>query len=246
MKFDSRHFKFKMKSRRFKISVWQKYYSLKKKKPAELSEYDKFWMRQLRAKLKVNEIKLIGTHVPSKVTTEWTVNKDLNKEKLNRKEYLSKLLLKVQDKRKSALKPVQVTKHFEGANYVTVGGIFEKANSITPMSQFLTTNNPLAAKRPRHKNKNYIGIELEFNTIANGPGQNQIANALKAAGLAKYVDVGTDGSCGWEVRVLLIEDEFEPVLKQILTCISGMGFTCDHRCGTHVHFDMRNRDVATV
>jgi hypothetical protein len=242
MKYSSKHFKFKTKSRRFKLSVWKKYYDLKKKKPAELSEYDKFWMRQLRAKLKVSEIKLIGTHVPSGVVTEWTVKKEVK----NRKEYLFKLLMKVQDKRKSARKVTTINEYFEGAHYNTVGGVFTKADSIKPLSQFLTTNNPMAPKRPRHKNKNYIGIELEFNQINGGPGQNQIANTLKAAGLAKYVDVTTDGSCGWEVRVLLLEEDFETTLKSILACISGMGFTCNSDCGTHVHFDMRNRDVKLV
>jgi hypothetical protein len=233
-----------MKSIRFTASVWKKYYDLKKKKPAELTEYDKFWIRQLRSRLKVNQLKLTGTHLPSQVKTEWTIKSN---KKINRNEYLSKLLVKVQDKRKGLLKPVKVTKHFEGAAYELVGGVFEKAATIKPMGQFLTTNNPMAPKRPRHKNKNYIGIEIEFNHHPDEDiSQEQIAKELKAAGLAKYVDVTTDGSCGWEVRVLLLEDEFEATLKQILSVINGMGFPCDKTCGTHVHFDMRNRDVKIV
>lgn len=246
MKYDARHFKFKMKSRRFKLTVWQKYYSLKKKKAAELTEYDKFWMRNLRAQLKVNQVKLIATHVPTQTETEWTIKKDLNKEKLNKKEYLNKLLLKVKEKRQNALKPKLSSKHFEGAAYTTIGGVFQKGDSIKPLGQFLTTNNPMAPKRPRYKNKNYIGIELEFNAFRGGPGQADIGKKLKEAGLAKYVDVTTDASCGWEVRVLLLEDEFEPILKQILSVIMGMGFSSNDQCGTHVHFDMRNRDVKIV
>jgi hypothetical protein len=132
MKYNSKHFKFKTKSRRFKLPVWKKYYDLKKKKPKDLTEYDKFWIRQLRAKLKVNEVKIVGVHVPSKVTTEWTVKRDVSKPKMNRKEYLSKLLTKVQDKRKSSTKVIVDNKHFDGANYTTVGGVFQKIDSIKP------------------------------------------------------------------------------------------------------------------
>ena len=246
MKYNSKHFKFMVKIPRHKLAVWQKYYALKAKKTAELTEYDKYWIRQLRASLKIHKTKLIGIHVPSKIQTEWTVKKNLLKEKLNHKEYVSKLLMKVKDKRRSLIKTKVETKHFEGANYRMVGGVMEKPNTIKPLGKFLTTNNPLAIKRPRHKNKNYIGIELEFNAIAGGPNQAQIAQKLKDAGLAKYVDVTTDASCGWEVRVLLLEDEFTDTLKQILSVIYGMGFRADTNCGTHVHMDMRNRDVNVV
>lgn len=243
MKYNSRHFKFKIKSRRFKLAVWKKYYDLKKKK--KLSEFDKFWMRQLRAQLKTNQFKLVGIHTPTKIETEWTIKKDLSKEKLDKKSYLNKLVMKVQEKRKSLKKQMIVSKAFEGATYHTVGGVFEAGGTINPLGQFLTTNNPMAPKKPRHKNKNYIGIELEFNQLA-GVSQATIAKKLKDAGLARYVDVTTDGSCGWEVRVLLLEEEFEPILCKILDVLNGMGFQTDDRCGTHVHFDMRNRDVKVV
>ncbi len=246
MKYNPKHFKFKTTYSRVKLSVWKKYYALKAKKPSELTEYDKFYIRQLRVILKEPKMILRGNHIPSQVETKWTIKKDLTKEKFNKKEYFSKLLMKVKDKRQALTMPKVETKYFEGANYRTIGGVMEKANTINPLGQFLTTNNPLAAKVPRHKNKNYIGIELEFNALPAGPNQAQIAQKLKDAGLAKYVDVTTDASCGWEVRVLLLEDEFEPALKQILSVICGMGFKVSQDCGTHVHFDMRNRDVKVV
>lgn len=243
MKFHAKHFKFHTKSRRFKMSVWKKYFDLKKK--TKLTEFDKFWIRQLRAQLKTNQFKLVGIHVPTKTQTEWTLKKDLSKEKINRKEYLNGLLMKVKENRK-ALKQIKKTaKVFEGARYNTIGNVFEVPNQINPLSAQLTINDPYAQKVPRRKDKNYIGIELEFNQIA-GVGQDQIAGALKNAGLARYVDVATDGSCGWEVRVLLTEDDFVAPLTKIMSVLHGMGFPTNEKCGTHVHFDMRNRDIKVV
>jgi len=98
MKFVSTHFKFDIKSRRFTKSVWEKYYSLKKQKA--LSEKDKHWIKQMRASLKINQFKLIGTHVPSKTTEEWVVKKDLTKEKFSKLTNIKSLLNSVKEKRK--------------------------------------------------------------------------------------------------------------------------------------------------
>jgi hypothetical protein len=136
-------------------------------------------------------------------------------------------------------------KHFDGASYGVIGGVLDKPNNINEIGKKTTTNDPYAHKIPRHKNKNYIGIELEFNQI-NGVSQEAIANKLKDAGVARYINVTTDGSCGWEVRVLLPEDNYIEPLTKIIKVIKDMGHLADHRCGAHVHFDMRNRDVKMV
>jgi hypothetical protein len=249
MKFNARDFKFETKARRFKKSVWEKYYSLKKKNVKDLSEFDKFWVKQLRAQIKIDQFKLVGTHLPTKISTEWTIKKDSTKKKIDKTEYLQKVLAKVKEKRESLKKYKTTAKNFEGANYTTIGGIFDKPGQITPLASHLTCNNPLAPKKPRRKDKNYIGVELEFNMLDAAHQSSEraaIADALKAAGLAKYVDVTTDGSCGWEVRVLLLEDEFEDTLTKILNVLNGFGFKTNDQCGTHVHLDMRNRDVNVV
>ncbi len=244
MKINPKHFKFDVKSRRFKASVWAKYYELKKKKA--LTEPDKYWMRQMRASLKTNQFKLVGTHVPTKTSHEWTVKKDLSKERMLTRDYITNLIDAVQLGRKNLKLPKVVNRHFDGANYATIGGVFSRKGIVLSLGQYLTTNDPMSQKKPRHATKNYIGIELEFNKIPNGPKDRDIAAKLKDAGLARYVDVGEDGSCGWEVRVLLLESEFEPILTKILAVLTSMGFNVDNRCGTHVHIDMRNRDVRSV
>ncbi len=243
MRFNPLHFKFETKFRRFKESVWKKYYSLHRKK--KLSDYDKFWMRSFRADLKNKRFKLMGHHLPTNTKIEWVIQKDLTKEKLNKKEHVSALMAKVKEKRVNTREPKKTSKSFDGAGYHTIGGVFERPNTIIPLGERLTSNNPLATKTPRHKNKNYIGIELEFNTLP-GSSRAKIADALKAAGLARYVDVTEDGSCGWEVRVLLLEDDFASNLTKICNVLAGMGFKTNEKCGTHVHFDMRNRDVSVV
>ena len=72
------------------------------------------------------------------------------------------------------------------------GVFFEKAGQIIPLANSLTCNNPMAPKKPRRKDKNYIGIELEFNILDSDNQTHErekIASAFKTAGLAKYVDV---------------------------------------------------------
>ncbi len=241
MKYNSKHFKFRIKSRVFKSTVWAKYYELKKK--AALTDQDKYWIKQFRSQINTNQFKLIGTHIPTNTTSEWVIKKDLSKEKIPKKHYLDALISAVSAKRVSQKTINSTAKTYEGASYITVGGVFTKPASIAPLAHFLTTNDPMACKKPKHANKNYIGIELEFNKILNGPKAIEIGAKLKLAGLAKYVDVGEDGSCGWEVRVLLLESEFELILNKILAVLTGMGFTTNAQCGTHVHLDMRSRDV---
>jgi hypothetical protein len=246
MKFNSRHFEFTIKSRRFKKPVWEKYYSLKKKK--ELTDFDKFWMKQFRAQIKINQLRLYGTHLPTNTAMDWAIKKDASEKKINKKEYLNQLLNKIKNDRTLRKLPKRETKVFEGAKYEVVGHVFEKPGQINPLAANLTINNPMAVKKPRRKD-NYIGIELEFNVLDRdnqNKEQKKIAEALKGAGLAKYVDVTTDSSCGWEVRVLVLEKEVEIQLPKILTVLNSFGFQTNEKCGTHVHFDMRNRDVKRV
>src|SRR5438445_741336 len=122
-------------------------------------------------------------------------------------------------------------KKFDGASYETIGGVFIKPNLIKEIGTRCTTNDPFVAKSPRKPRANYIGVELEFNPIPN-QSTTTIATALKNAGLARYVHVGEDGSCGgvgtglrgFEVRVLLEETNFIETLGKVCQVIKGLGF----------------------
>lgn len=239
MKLMYRQFQFVIKPRRFVSTIWQKYYAVKQKtKKEKLSDNDKFYLRQVRAAFKVQELEVTIEHRPTKVKLT-TIVKDM---KFNRKDLMNKLLAKVKTARADVRKPKTEIKDFDGAAYKIVGGVMEKGGTINEIAKRTTTNDPYSHKKPRHKNKNYIGVEVEFNQIRE-VGQDQIAAALKTAGLARYINVTTDGSCGWEVRVLLPEDDFAEPLTKIMKVIKDLGHGTDHRCGAHVHFDMRNRDV---
>lgn len=240
-------FKFVRKSRRLTKPLWVKYYQVKQKE--KLTEDDKFFIRQTRAYLKNIDIQVWAIHIPTRTvidqiydTAKWDRTKKI---KIPYKDLMNRVLIEVKNKRSAQRIVKKETKMFDGAYYNVVGGIMEKPNLINEIAKKTTSNDPFAHKKPRHNKKNYIGVELEFNQIGN-VSQVDIADALKIAGLARYVNVTTDGSCGWEVRVLLPEDDFIEPITKIMKVITDLGHGADHRCGTHVHFDMRNRDHKLV
>lgn len=249
MKLVFRQFAFKIKSRRLQEKIWTKYYSLKKKTKEQLTDNDKFFIRQTRAYLKNVDVEVWVYHKPTKTLIKQVYSNFLldqkTKIKIPYKDLMNRVLNEVKSKRLALKKDKVVKKQFDGAYYDVVGGVLNKPNWINEIGKNTTTNDPFAHKKPRHVKKNYIGIELEFNTI-NNVNQQMIADSLKGAGLARYVNVTTDGSCGWEVRVLLAEDDFIEPLTKIMKVIKDLGHGTDQRCGTHVHFDMRNRDVKLV
>lgn len=254
MKLLSNQFKFVTRSRRLMQKMWIKYYSLKKKidNKEQLTDDDKYFMRQFRAANKTHALKVEIIHKPTKISIDTIINhvpsdskKEDKKLKIPYKKMMNDLLKKVQEERKKKKVVEYKSKYFEGATYKTVGGVMEKPQLINDIGKKTTMNDPFSNKQPRMKHKNYIGVELEFNTIPNVSQQN-IATALTDAKLAKYVNVTSDSSCGWEVRVLLPEDDFVEPLTKIMTVIKSLGHTADNRCGAHVHFDMRNRDIKVV
>ncbi len=252
MKFKFNQFKFVIKSRRLNSKAWIKYYDLKKKtdKKEKLTDIDKFFIRQFRAAIKPHELKVIAIHKPTKVMLETIINSvssdaEGKKFKIPYKKMMNDLVKKIQDERKKKVLVSPTNKYFEGAAYKTIGGVMENSKLINEIGKKTTMNDPFAIKVPRMKHKNYIGIELEFN-IVGSITQQMIADALIAAKLAKYTNVTQDSSCGWEVRVLLPETDFIEPLTKIMNVIKDLGHGADHRCGAHVHFDMRNRDIKLV
>jgi hypothetical protein len=252
MKLFFNQFKFVTKSRRLNSKTWAKYYDLKKKlaRKEPITDQDKFFMRHFRAALKPQELKVIATHKSTNVASETilsSVTADAASKKFSvpYKQIMTDLLKKVRDERKKKTFLNTQSKQFEGAQYKTIGGVMEKPKLINEIAKRTTMNDPYSTKQPRMKSKNYIGIELEFNQRI-GVDQRMIADALSKAKLAKYVSVTTDSSCGWEVRVLVSEDDFIEPLTKIMEVLKDLGHSADTRCGAHVHFDMRNRDIKLV
>lgn len=239
-----RHFLWQVIFRRANRAGWEKYYERLQKPVKDRTESDKLFIQQFRLQSQKIEYRIVVTHRFSRVKYDVIVSK---LDKAKRQEIMKKMQQMVQAHRKNATTLRKETRTFDGAKYTRIGGIMETANSINGLAKMLTTNDPMKTKTPRAVNKNYLGIELEFNdTNPNGYGLREIAAKLKEQGLARYVHVGTDISCGFEVRVLLEEDGFEAPLKKIMDTLVSMGFTAEHNCGTHVHLDMRSRNVKQV
>lgn len=242
LKFCAKHFRFIVKPIRLVPKIWKEYYALAGK--PKLSEKETFHLKQIRLNMRKLQYEVTGEHLPSGHKQTWTIKKD----KVDKKDLIKKLLADITKKRSDSKRINKISKSFEGANFHMVGGVFEKTGLINEIAKNTKIHDPYIDKKPRRKDKNYIGIEIEFNALSSSTQDQRrlVGEALRKKGLSRYVDVTTDGSCGYEVRVLLSEDDFEKQLTGILNTIKELGFPCDSRCGTHVHFDMRNRDVKTV
>ncbi len=246
MKFKSRDFNLNVWHRRFDLTGWKDYYTRvakAKKEGKAISDMDKFFLKQFRTMMRTPSFEVAVKHKKSGHGETILVDNP----KLDRKAIITSVISKIQETRKERKTIKSEAKNVGGLPYQTVGGVFTKPGVIQNMVDDPHWNDPNTSKTPRSKSINYIGVELEFNEENEfDHGIQDIIDNIKAAGLGRYCNVGTDGSCGFEVRVLLPEDRFESILTQVLDVINEMGFSADATCGTHVHIDMRNRDVKAV
>jgi len=249
-KYNLSNFRFETTPQRLKQVILDEYETAKAKKKKD--DFDKMFIQTVRQKMKQIRLKLTVTHIPSKIHKSWVI--ETEESAIDKLKYMKEVLELVRITRDSKKREIKrVMRRFDGAAYELIGGVFTKSNLINEIGTRVTSNDPFIAKVPRKPKAHYIGVELEFNPI---PGQNTktIGAALKAAGLARYVHVGEDGSCGgfdqngqrlrgFEVRVLLEEQNFMENLLAVCSVLKKLGFKTDPSCGTHVHLDMRNRDV---
>lgn len=239
MRFKYKDFSFRIFPHRFPLEAWQAYYSIKNSNPHIRSDYNKMWLKLVRSKFRESNYKVTVVHKSTGKTQSHVV------QKINRKLLIEQLITHVRALRKANRRLWPVRKDYCGADYFTTGGCFEKNDEVKKLAHNPFWHDPTRIKVPKSKSINYIGVELEFNTKGSYY-TDDIAGALKNAGLGRFVHVGTDPSCGFEVRCLLHETNWLEPLTSILKVLTDMGFTADARCGTHVHLDMRNRDIIRV
>lgn len=237
--FNLKHFRFEVDNFKTSVESWKSFYELKNKKTLE--EHEKEWLKLAREELRQKSFQITGIHTKSGIKKTWEAITD----KFDRKSFAKELAAEVKKVRTDWRKTKTQSKMFAGASYQLEGGVFTKDNQINKIGQQTTYNDPMSEKKPTSKTKNYIGVELEFNDNTDHRAKD-IANALRDAKLGRYVNVTTDGSCGWEVRVILTEDNWIDPLTKILSVLNKMGFSTNSECGTHVHLDMRNRKVEDV
>lgn len=239
MKINLDHFSFETCPMRIESSILGEYEKFKKLKVK--TDYQKLFIQMVKTKMKSIPMQIVGTHLKSKIKKTWNKpESDFNKESLA-KEIISALSEERNKKRKVKVE----SKTYDGASFGLIGGVHPHGESgaILQIGKNTTANDPFKDKLPKLSKTNYIGVELEFNDGVLGETTKTIAEALKSAGLAKFVCVGTDSSCGFEVRCLFNETNFEGTLRDILSILNNKGFKVDQRCGAHIHLDMRNRDV---
>jgi len=244
MKLNEKNFIFYTETQKLKPDIIAQFEECKLKKKKD--EFDKMFISVVKQKMKETRLKLVVTHLPTKIKKSWTLGKD----EVDRETLMKEVVQLVRITRDQAKRTIKrVSKQFDGAKYETIGGVLTKPGMINEIGKHCTTNDPLAEKKPRKPKSHYVGIELECNAL---PGHNTstVAKAFVQEGLARYVQIGEDGSCGGtpgvkglEVRCLLEESTFVETLTKICTLIRKLGFKVDASCGTHVHLDMRNRDV---
>lgn len=243
MKINLKHFDFTLRPMSIKKDILDDYHKFKALKVK--TEFQSVFLKIVRDQMKKPKYEVVGTHLSTKISKTWKLIDGDTKDILD-KESLAKELINIVNLTRSARRELKYSyKEFDGAVYKVLNGVHVKKESILDISSRTAANSPYATKLPRN-NSNYIGVELEFNSNVICETQETIAKSLQDAKLSKYVSVGYDGSCGYEVRVLLPEDNFQEILTQIMTILKNKGFTTDTRCGTHVHLDMRNRDYKLV
>jgi hypothetical protein len=236
-----RDFKFETIFCGFDLETWQNWLQIKKKK--DKSDSDKYWLQKFREHLKTKVHYVIRvTHRASRIFHDSEIE---HSNRVDRQVLIKETLKTVREKRTERRLDKKIVKNWYGANYEMIGGVFAKKSFINEIAENTNYNNPKVNKKPQQEKVNYIGIELEFND-SNKYGDEDIVVALKKEKLGKYLQVTRDGSCGHEIRVLLQEKNFEEPLRKILAVLNKMEFRTDTRCGTHVHMDMRNRNVKQV
>lgn len=252
-KYNLDNFKFETKPQSLKKVILDQFNEVQAKKKKD--EFDKMFIQVVKQKMKMIRMKLVVTHIPTGIKKSWVIETELDK--IDKPKYVQEVkeLVKI-DRMQKRREWKKNRKQFDGAPYETMGGVFLGDNNghlINEIGKLCTTNDPFVTKSPRKPRANYVGVELEFNKLPNH-NTKTIGEALRKANLARFVQVVEDGSCGgfdstgqrlrgFEVRVLLEEENFLEKLKKVCDALKALGFKTDASCGTHVHLDMRNRDV---
>lgn len=233
-----KHFKYQIIYCAIEKEDWEKYYAIKKL--AVKNDEEKIFLKEFRQEMRIPFYKVKLTHLKTGVTKTWTVQE----KKFNLKAGFDPFVEEIRENRKNKRTVLPTLREYAGAKYQLVGGVFASNKEVLALGPKLTINDPLKTKKPLTKAKKYIGIELEFNELPGWTIQ-KIGEHLAKAGLGRYVSVTLDGSCGFEVRVLIQEHEL-PILEKIMRLLTDLGFKTDRNCGTHIHLDMRERPVEII
>jgi hypothetical protein len=155
--------------------------------------------------------------------------------------------------RRYALRAISTeNKKFGPYTYTVTGGIFTKPGSILDIKPKYHPKYAREAKVPRENSiSNYIGVELEMESDID---LKEMAVLLAEHKLCHKVRVVSDGSLDtenlehtFELNVLDTEENINNTLDKLHKLLNETSyeFSVNSTCGTHIHFDMRQRDVET-
>lgn len=130
------------------------------------------------------------------------------------------------------------------------GRVFAKAGEILRIYVEKNIKSLYTDKTPVEPKK-YIGIELEFCAPIK---ENEFAIKLFKSGIHKFAQLKKDASLrpldnevGYELAILLEENNYKKRFKQITDLLTQVGAVSqDRRAGLHVHIDMRKRNKDLV
>lgn len=162
-------------------------------------------------------------------------------------EYIKDHIEHVRTVRREAREVRAESKILDGFRFEAIGGL-----RVTPLSEVKRAHHPKIAreyKKPK-AHLNYIGIEIE---MISDISQEHMAMLIALSKLDHKIRVMSDGSIrtegelehAFELNILDTEvniyntlDRFNHMLQS-----SGFKFKTNSSCGTHIHLDMRSRDV---
>jgi len=135
-------------------------------------------------------------------------------------------------------------KTYDGITVEVEGGVYKKPGTIIEFMEKGISKSIDTIKKPKSDKIRYIGIELEFKQKSSNRNNEKedIKKAINDAKLNRYCNLIME-HCGFELRTLIPENNFKSILGRILKVLNGMNYTVDYTCGTHMHFDMRDRNV---
>jgi len=159
------------------------------------------------------------------------------------KDHIERIRVSRKQAREIKVEPVSL----DGFQFLSSGGL-----RVTPLKDIKRKHHPKIAREYKKPKAllNYVGIEIE---MISDISQEHMAMLIALNKLDHKIRVMSDGSIRaegelehtFEINILDTETNIYSTLDRFNTMItsSGFKFKTNSSCGTHIHLDMRQRDV---
>ena len=173
---------------------------------------------------------------------EGDVNKDVIK---HHAETMITFLKEKRKKKKAYSKELRyATKNFMNIKYRTIGGVFEKPNSM--LGHIIHTEDNIETDKIPYSKDDYVGVEIEMFSKFNRKELNKkfIDNklTLKVKNKTDSSISPEDNKHPLETTVLFKYNETDTVIKKVCDILKEGEAKVNNSCGLHVHLDARNKN----